>query len=407
MDLADRSESEELRKLVRPDLTVLPHADHGARRFFRRLALEILPRPKRCGVIVVTHLLPDRPTFLDALNEFAEVKGIVPKPKSIHAATREVVARRFCIIDASREELSDANRACEIFEQCSGGEPIAILDIGGYFSESAQSIAGQFSTSFLGVVEDTENGQQRYERLSDRTFQLYSVARSPLKEPEDHLTGESVVFSMERMLRLCGEVIYGRRAVVFGYGKVGRSAARALASRGVRVSVVDTNPVRAIEASAHGFRVLEKRTGLATADLILGATGNFALRGDDFRYVRNGCFVASVTSSDDELDLADLPQRYTVENSSAFVSCYSRQGHYFYVMNNGNAVNFIDGGVLGPYIALVQAEIMVALGCLSEEISSESGALVTKSVSAATRQKIAALWIDVFNDNQIIIPGTL
>jgi adenosylhomocysteinase len=167
---------------------------------------------------------------------------------------------------------------------------------------------------FLGVVEDTENGEQRYERLANRTFRLYSVARSPLKEPEDHLTGESVVFSMERLLRLCGEVIYGRRAVVFGYGKVGRSAARALASRGVRVSVVDTNPVRAIEASSHGFRVLEKKVGLATADLILGATGNFSLREDDFRYVRNGCFVASVTSSDDELDITCLPERYTLEN---------------------------------------------------------------------------------------------
>lgn len=407
MNLGDQSGLEDLRKPVTHDLMVLPHADDRARRFFERLTVEILPKAAPCGVIVITHLLPGRPVFLDALNKFAEIKAIIPKPKSVHAPTRAVIERSYRLIDASREELNDANRACEVFEQCSVTDRVAIMDIGGYFAVSAQAIQDRFPAGFLGVVEDTENGQQRYERLADRTFAMYSVARSPLKEPEDHLTGESVVFSMERILRLCGEVIYGRRAVVFGYGKVGRSAARTLASRGVRVSVVDTNPVRAIEASAHGFRVLEKRTGLATADLILGATGNFALRGDDFRYVRNGCFVASVTSSDDELDLADLTQRYTLESCSAFVTCYSRQGHYFYVMNNGNAVNFIDGGVLGPYVSLVQAEMMAALGCLLEDVGDRSADMSIKSVDSITRQRIAGLWIDVFNDNQIIIPGTL
>jgi adenosylhomocysteinase len=386
-------------------LIQLPHAEDHAIRFFRRLRLEILRESGRCRVIVVTHLLPDRPIFLDALNDLADIAAIIPKPKSVHGPTREIVERKYKVLDTSREDLANLDKARSIFGDYSQGEPTIILDIGGYFAKSAEAIKQAHGETFVGVVEDTENGQQRYERLPDRKTAVYSVARSPLKEPEDHLTGESVVFSMERLLRMCNEVIYGRRAAVFGYGKVGRSAARALATRGVRVSIVDTNPVRAIEASAHGFRVLEKKTALATADLILGATGNFSLKEDDFRYVRNGCFIASVTSSDDELDIAGLGERYQCENASHFVSCYSRQGHYFYVLNEGNALNFLDGAVLGPYIHLVQAEILAAMTSLLDHETSESTGI--ESVNSTMRQRIAALWVEVFNDNRIVIPGTL
>lgn len=40
-------------------------------------------------------------------------------------------------------------------------------------------------------------------------------------------------------------------------------------------------------------------------------------------------------------------------------------GHYFYVLAEGNAVNFLPGTSVGAFIFLVQAEILVALSRLT------------------------------------------
>lgn len=390
---------------VRSMPIALPHTAERATRFFLELTEGMGPERRDSKVIIVTHILPDRPPMLLGLSQLAQVALILAKPRSVDEETRTLLEASYPLATHTRDELADLDVVTSLIDRHVADGTFTILDIGGYFAPVAAEIAARYPDQLLGIVEDTENGQQRYERVVDRLpVPVFSVARSPLKEPEDHLVGESVVFSMERLIRECGEVVYGRRAVVFGYGKIGRSAARALSIRGVRVSVVDTNPIRAVEAQAHGFRPLSKASALATGDLILGATGAFSLREADFQYVRNGSFIASVTSSDDELDIAGLPGRYSIEHISNGVTCYSRLGQYFYVLNRGNAVNFIDGAVVGPFIYLVQGEILAALA------KCQAGGQKTgyvREVGSATRQKIAAAWMRAFNDNRIIIPGTL
>ena len=51
------------------------------------------------------------------------------------------------------------------------------------------------------MVEDTENGLRRYLGAWKPPCPVFSVARSPLKDPEDYLVGQSVVFSAEALLR--------------------------------------------------------------------------------------------------------------------------------------------------------------------------------------------------------------
>ncbi|MGH3928790.1 MAG: hypothetical protein ACRDTF_02285, partial [Pseudonocardiaceae bacterium] len=40
-------------------------------------------------------------------------------------------------------------------------------------------------------------------------------------------------------------------------------------------------------------------------------------------------------------------------------------GHYFYMLADGNAVNFLHGASVGTFIFLVQAEILAALASLA------------------------------------------
>jgi hypothetical protein len=91
-----------------------------------------------------------------------------------------------------------------------------------------------------------------------------------------------------------------------------------------------------------------------------------ALNIHDIRRLRPGCFFVSVTSSDDEMDLAYLKGEYTQENVSEFIVRYTNFHNYFYLVNNGNAVNFIHRAVLGDFIHLVRAEMIAALKVMIE-----------------------------------------
>jgi adenosylhomocysteinase len=269
-----------------------------------------------------------------------------------------------------------------------------LLDVGGYFAPVLGALCDRFSGRILGVVEDTENGHRRYLELGKPPCPVFSVARSPLKQPEDHLVGQSIVFSTEALMRTRGHILPGRQACVIGYGKLGSSIARTLHAKGVRVTVYDADPIRATQALAHGFHVAPSlTTALATAGMVMCATGNLALCGDDFTALANGAYLASVTSSEDELELGALAGTYEQTLVAEHVTRYHTVGQFFYVLAGGNAVNFLHGASVGAFIFLVQAEILAAAArCTAGDI--EPG---YHEMPEADRRRIAEIWLAHFN----------
>jgi adenosylhomocysteinase len=349
---------------------------------------------ERPSAFLITHLLAERPSFVRAVASLADLRAVLPKPKSIDLGARREVESSVSCDDLSRDLFANPDRAVEYLESRSAGRDVVLLDVGGYFAPCLVELCARFSGRILGVVEDTENGHKRYAELGKVPCPVVSVARSPLKEPEDYLVGQSVVFSTEALMRGRGEILQGRSALVIGFGKLGSSIARLLHAKGVSVTVYDIDPVRRIQAAAQGFLVARDReSGLSSAGLVLCATGALALRSDDFPHLRNGAYIATVTSSEDELELAGLPDVYGRMQCGPSVTRYQTTGHYFYLMNNGNAVNFLHGAAVGPFIFLVQAEILAATGKLASA-DLEPG---MHEVSASDRAVIAAAWLNYWN----------
>lgn len=348
----------------------------------------------RPSAFMITHLLADRPAFVRAVGLLTDVRAVLPKPKSIDTAARREVETSTCCDDLSRELFADPTAALDYLEARAGGRDVVLLDVGGYFAPSLAAVCARFSGRIVGVVEDTENGHRRYQELDKLPCPVVSVARSPLKEPEDYLVGQSVVFSTEALMRSRGDILHGRGALVIGFGKLGSSIARLLHAKGVSVTVYDVDPVRRIQAASQGFQVARDReAGLSGAGLVLCATGSVALSGEDFPHLRNGAYVATVTSSEDELELAGLPDVYSRMNCGVNITRYQTTGHYFYLMNDGNAVNFLHGAAVGPFIFLVQGEILAATARLS------AGGLEPgmHEVSTQDRAVIAAAWLNYWN----------
>ncbi|MFJ2176351.1 NAD(P)-binding domain-containing protein [Streptomyces sp. NPDC087851] len=361
--------------------------------YFGRIARRFAP-DERLSSILVTHLLPERPSFVHAVSVVSDLRAVLPKPKSINLAARRTVEAAFAVDALSREMFADPDTALAYLESRTAGENVVLLDVGGYFAPTLDEVSERFSGNILGVVEDTENGHKRYSERDKLPCPVVSVARSPLKDPEDFLVGQSVVFSTEALLRQRGDILHGRPALVLGFGKLGSSIARLLHAKGVHVTVYDIDAVRRAQALAQGFGVARDReAALHSAGLVLCATGALALRGEDFPTLRNGAYVATVTSSEDELELNGLPSGYLRHSAGKYVTRYSATGHYFYLLNGGNAVNFIHGASVGPFIFLVQAEILAGLQLLARR---EPGCSMHE-VSAGHRAVIAGIWLDHYN----------
>ncbi|MEV7217569.1 hypothetical protein AB0O31_31305 [Kitasatospora cineracea] len=88
-----------------------------------------------------------------------------------------------------------------------------------------------------------------------------------------------------------------------------------------------------------------------------------------------------------------LPDGYTRSGSGENVTRYNTTGHYFYLLNNGNAVNFLHGASVGPFIYLVQAEILAGVRLLARR---DLDAAV-REVPGDDRAAIAATWLDYYN----------
>lgn len=370
-----------------PKLQEFLSQDSARRRFFLGLASRF-PMDAKVNTLVVTHVLPDAFDFLDLLRRQTRLIGVVPKPKSLHIPTRNRLEE--CgieIFDLDRDEV--ASKLPELLDRGNPEAKTVLLDIGGWFASALRAIP-QLSDRLLGVVEDTRNGQNKYEQVAATgsfPVPIISVAESHLKENEDFLVGQSVVFSADVLLRECGLVLEYLECGVIGYGKIGRSIAKHLQERGLRPFVVEVDPLRRLTAFRERCEIRHRDWVNRSVDVLFCATGKQATDIIDFRSLKPGAFVFSVTSSDDEFDLDLLAQEYRRREVSKYVSRYDGSHNHFYLANDGNAVNFLHNAVLWEFIQLVKGGIYL---CLRNLVNDERMARVFPD--AEEKGGLAAFW---------------
>ena len=150
-------------------------------------------------------------------------------------------------------------------------------------------------------------------------------------------TGQSTI---DGILRATNILLAGRRCVVAGYGWVGRGIAIRFDGMGAQVTIVEVDPVRAIEALMDGHQVMTAADAARWGEVFVTATGNVnVFREEHFRVMRDGAILANSGHFDAELDLAALdapgrgprprgPQRTSASTTSARRSstCWPRAG---------------------------------------------------------------------------------
>lgn len=393
-------------------------------------------------LIVIAHLVDSAKPFIPTLDRFFRVQALFAKPSSAQQDVREYIhgalPNREYLLEKERFRRDPASYLITCLPKSSTSGhliPLIISDIGGYFVPNARIEALKETSErlkshgyrLMGVIEDTQNGHNRYRDALKKhrsvseipEFRIFSVAQSPLKQPENHLVGVAVTFSVEAILRQSNVVLQSRRAGVIGFGPIGASVAHAMRNRGIAVSVCETDPIRLAQAAAQGFKTYHYNHHfddfVRELNLLVSATGNASkengappLDAARVRLLKRGTYVASVTSSDDEMDLVGISNFYDRSpvpynpDISRWVHRPEPSGddqspHSFYLMMEGNAVNFRHNGVIGPAIQLLQGEIAMCIRRIVEEdLSGKPSSHDVMTLSDDERRQVANMWLDQY-----------
>merc|ERR1712113_119582 len=91
--------------------------------------------------------------------------------------------------------------------------------------------------------------------------------------------------------------IGGKRALVCGYGDVGKGCAFALRGAGARVLVTEIDPICALQACMEGFQVVTLESVVGEIDIITLA---------HMKAMKNNAIVGNIGHFDNEIDMAGL-----------------------------------------------------------------------------------------------------
>ncbi len=160
-----------------------------------------------------------------------------------------------------------------------------------------------------GVSEETTTGVHRlYEMMKKGTllFPAINVNDSVTKSKFDNVYGCRHSLP-DGLMRATDVMLGGKRAVVCGYGEVGKGCAQALRGQGARVIVTEIDPICALQAAMEGFQVTTLEDVVSTADLFVTATGNSnVITLDHMARMKDKAIVGNIGHFDNEIDMAGL-----------------------------------------------------------------------------------------------------
>lgn len=163
--------------------------------------------------------------------------------------------------------------------------------------------------SIQGVTEETTTGVKRLYDLAKKgelPFPAINVNDSVTKSKFDNLYGcrESLVDAIKRATDV---MIAGKKAVVCGFGDVGKGSAASLRALGAIVSITEADPICALQASMEGYQVVTLEDVIADTDIFVTATGNYQIINfDHMKAMKDEAIVCNIGHFDNEIDVASL-----------------------------------------------------------------------------------------------------
>merc|ERR1712003_227943 len=203
----------------------------------------------------------------------------------------------------------------------------------------------KIATRCMGVSEETTTGVHRLytmEKTGSLLFPAINVNDSVTKSKFDNLYGCKHSLP-DGIMRATDVMMAGKKAVICGYGDVGKGCAQAMRSCGCIVYVTEIDPICALQACMEGFTVTTLEDCVEWADIFITTTGNKGiLMADTMGKMKNNAIVGNIGHFDNEIQMAELEgfPGIKVENIKPQVDRFLfPDGHGIIVLASGRLLN--------------------------------------------------------------------
>src|SRR5947209_11224157 len=191
------------------------------------------------------------------------------------------------------QQEDDSTRHQEHIQQVLSHDPHLLLDNGADLVATYLAHPGR--GRLIASTEETTTGANRLrgELRSAVSLPIIVINDSPLKliMENEHGVGPTIV---EGFMRETNLLVQSRSFVVFGYGSVGRGIARSLRRLSIQVTVVEIDPMRAVEWVFVGRNVTTLEEALGIGEVFFTATGRpGVIAGDSFDHLPDGAILAN------------------------------------------------------------------------------------------------------------------
>lgn len=196
-----------------------------------------------------------------------------------------------------------------------------ILDDGGDLTALLHDKYPQVLDNVHGITEETTTGVHRLlEMLEAGTLKVpaINVNDSVTKSKNDNKYGCRHSLN-DAIKRATDHLLSGKKALVIGYGDVGKGSALSLRQEGMVVKVSEVDPICAMQACMDGFEVVSTYNGgvntgkledinrdvLENTDLLVTTTGNVNVcDANTLTAIKSGAVVCNIGHFDNEIDTA-------------------------------------------------------------------------------------------------------
>ncbi len=281
-----------------------------------------------------------------------------------------------------------------------------ILDDGGDLTGHIHEKYPQMLERIHGVTEETTTGVHRlFEMLEKGQLKIpaINVNDAVTKTKNDNKYGCRHSLN-DAIKRGTDHLLSGKKALVIGYGDVGKGSVASLRQEGMIVKVAEVDPICAMQACMDGFEVVSpylsgKNDGtvacldldlLAKTDLVVTATGNYNVCDKNIlANLKRGAVVCNIGHFDNEIDTAFMRQEWRWEEVKPQVHQVYRSEDpqdFLILLSEGRLVNL--GNATGHPSRIMD-------GSFANQVLAQIFLYEKKFADLPTDQKAAAITVEI------------
>ena len=270
-------------------------------------------------------------------------------------------------VEVTAEQTIDQEVHDLSLNQIIAEQPDLLLDNGGdLFAVYAESPY----PGLLGGTEETTSGRMRLEPMrAELQRPILVINDSPIKQFAEnrHAVGQSM---FESYMRVTNRSTNGKRVTVFGYGACGRGVAACFRNAHSVVSVIDADPVKALEAHLDGFSTPLRPDAIRSADVIVTETGAVnVIAAGDLEHFNDGVILMNGGHFPTEIAVGDLTDSAMVVRHDQFEeleieSLRLKDGRAVHIVSGGHMANLAGPRPLGNSIESMDLGFALQARCL-------------------------------------------